>query len=875
MAMPLFGLRGAVSSLGVVVGMVVFASPGTGLRAQSATALADRPAYVSAVSALREGRSALAAEKLDQLIEAADNLAPADAEAVRLLRLEALVRSRATSAALNAISDDVFPRSPKRDFWHGLALIQARRYQDAVERLSPLVESLPPGFPDADELRLNLAIARHRTGDSEGAVALLTALSEDAEAALDTRQRAVILAARIEMERERYGQARTRLEEMPDPTGSSPPPDPVAPAGANSFPAAFESRLLAGRIALKQGKFDEAGSLFSEVAGEAEGTPAGDRASLGRADVALAESRFRQAALLLQSLIADRPDSPFTGAAFQRLNQLGEKRVPGLLRRLEAWSGDESAPSRRAFALFFFAVVSRAEGQPDVAVAALGDFLAGYPRHPLREAAELQLADALIDTGLLDEADRRLRQLKSRAALPSTQVRLGLLDARLRFARDQRPGSLDDYRKTLEQPGATSASRIAAAFNGALAAAATGEMENYDTFAAALARLTSEDSEVSGDLLLERGLFEARESEPGAFETLEEFVRRFPDHPRLADAQIALAEMYLNQVPAQSVSAREHLEMAQSHPLSLEQHEWLDYVSIWVEVSANQNLDAITRADRFLNDWPRSERRPSVFMLLGESYYRAGDFPNAIRSFQSLAEEAPDSSLAEPALFFAARSAAQSLDPSYRSDAITLWTRVAESGHELANAARHELGLLHLSLEQFAEAVADFDAVIAAEDVDPVLQIAALADKGEALFAGASLMESDNTAMLESAAEAFAEAGRHEAATKSWRLQTAVRRGKCLEALGRVDEALALYRDVVSNGSPAGPVAAAPVAEYDWYYRAGLAAIRLLQEEEGDQRSAVAVADQIAQAGGPRAAEAARIADQLRLRHFLWQDPEG
>ena len=72
----------------------------------------------------------------------------------------------------------------------------------------------------------------------------------------------------------------------------------------------------------------------------------------------------------------------------------------------------------------------------------------------------------------------------------------------------------------------------------------------------------------------------------------------------------------------------------------------------------------------------------------------------------------------------------------------------------------------------------------------------------------------------------------------------------------------------------AGPVAAVPTAEFDWFFRAGLSAIRLLQKD-GKWKEAVDVADRVAQFGGPRSAEAAQIADRLRLRHFIWQEPEA
>lgn len=834
-------------------------------------ALTDRPAYAAAVGALRENRPALAAEKLDQLIEAAENLAPTDAETVRLLRLEALVRSQAISTAIHALSDEAFPPSPERSFWAGLALIQARRYAEAVENLAPLVNSAPREFAYRPELLQNLAVAQHRNGESDRAIVTLEILIADSEMPAAFRQAGRLLAARIEMDRGRLGLARTRLETdaEADSTGSGPEPNPVW-----SPEFQFERDLLLGQIALKQERFDDASQAFSAVAENAKISLTAERAQLGLIDESLAKGQLRQAEQRLRAFLETRADSPLIADAFQRLSQLGSQQIPSLQRQLESWSADVTYPNRRAYALFYRAILARDVGNAESAVANLGDFLADFPRHPLRESAQIQLIDGLIETGRLVEADRELNRLQQRAALPSTRIRLSLLESRLAQARDETTDSLRGFQEIAEESGLPLDSRKAAAFNGALAATASGDEDSYETFSADLAELAQDDPEMAGNLLLEVGLYEAREAMPRAFETLENFVLQFPEHPRLADAQITLAEMYLNQVPPQAVSAREHLETAQDNPLTLQQREWLDYVAIWVEISAALNLEAIAKADRFLQDWPRSERRPSVYLLLGESYFKAGEFANAVRALETLATESPDSALAEPALFFAARAAADSLDSEQRPKAIELWSRVAESGGDLANAAQHEIGLLYLSLEQFDEAVSAFELVIAAENVDPALQIAALADKGETLFVQASLMESGNEPLLEAASAAFEEAGSHEAASKSWRLQTAVRRGKCLEALGQTDDALTLYEEVVRNGAPAGPVAAAPTSEFDWYYRAGLAAIRLLQAA-GNQEQAVAVADLVAQAGGPRAAEASEIADRLRLRHFIWQDPAG
>jgi hypothetical protein len=61
--------------------------------------------------------------------------------------------------------------------------------------------------------------------------------------------------------------------------------------------------------------------------------------------------------------------------------------------------------------------------------------------------------------------------------------------------------------------------------------------------------------------------------------------------------------------------------------------------------------------------------------------------------------------------------------------------------------------------------------------------------------------------------------------------------------------------------------------EFKWYYRAGFEAIRI-KEATGNQQgiiAAIAIADRLARTPGPRADEARKTGQRLRLEHFIWQ----
>ena len=95
-------------------------------------------------------------------------------------------------------------------------------------------------------------------------------------------------------------------------------------------------------------------------------------------------------------------------------------------------------------------------------------------------------------------------------------------------------------------------------------------------------------------------------------------------------------------------------------------------------------------------------------------------------------------------------------------------------------------------------------------------------------------------------------------------------RGRSLEQLGREDEALQAYLDVLYGRL--GTASAAPSQpEYLWFARAGAEAARI-QEKRGDFKGALAIYRILENAGGPNQAAFARKIDDLRNRHFLWSE---
>src|SRR5438552_6286596 len=88
---------------------------------------------------------------------------------------------------------------------------------------------------------------------------------------------------------------------------------------------------------------------------------------------------------------------------------------------------------------------------------------------------------------------------------------------------------------------------------------------------------------------------------------LQDFVRRFPDHPRVSEAQIALAEMAYHSIPPKLDEAEKKLAAARAtHPTELAV-EHADYLAIWLADARGADSDRVIASARdFIRAHPNS-----------------------------------------------------------------------------------------------------------------------------------------------------------------------------------------------------------------------------------------------------------------------------
>jgi len=610
-------------------------------------------------------------------------------------------------------------------------------------------------------------------------------------------------------------------------------------------PTTPDETLRLAQIAAAAGRPQEA-LTFLQKADPADAAWAPLRLSLTRLRSALLWQRGdRKGAVATVSALLDLAASPEEARqGFLLLETLLEgERPAGLTERMKAWGDSPTYPGKETARLFQIVLLGDAVSRE----ADLSAFAAATTDPVLKVEAALRLTDppALAAGDLAADLRERLDfSIGSRAYLAGA------------FAEAAR-----HFTTLAEQSGGEAASRDL--FNAAVAALRGDDATTFAALEETLARHNPRSGYLA-DLSYLGGLHFAAQGDPSAFDRLTAFVQEHPDHASNIDAQLALAEIHLNQAPARSRAAREIFDVLRTRPLTLAQSERLEYNSVWVELTEGADTALLQRAGEFVANWPGSRYLGEILMILAAEQVARKNFEAAANSFRRVADEFPDSPHAETARFFEAKTSPAN------DGTVAKWRALIEAKGPLANEAAHELALLFLSLDRFDEARAELSALLERLGETAPLRFAIMADLAYASYLEALATGRDG-AKLSEAADRFAALSNLDSAPALWRYNAAVRRGKCLEALGKAPVALEIYRSIVEETRTDNEGLATPLApgETEWVFRAGFAAIEILNAEK-NWAASIEIADALAEKSGPRAIEATRLAEKLRLKHWVW-----
>jgi tetratricopeptide (TPR) repeat protein len=800
-----------------------------------ATASAEIADWEDAVRPLDDGVPQVAVMRLQNILKR--DLSAPDRKAARAKLGEALLAGGEAAEALKILEDPALQDLPATWLWRAQALAMLGRWADALPLYQKAAAQNPSPF---------------RT----------TALFGHAEAlrALQRPNEALQVFASLLGDPQWNDRAQLRsielLLEKRDNAGARKILDKARPA---ALADKKEKRYLQGRLEAQLNHHERAIELYQTILRRPEGTA---RPVLIATLCASAESHLQLQSPEagddpLEDFIEHHPTDSELPVIFEKLDQLYRAERQPSTQELGRWANDSAQP-RRSLAQWYFARTELRAGRRETALRAY----AKLRENPARVPA---LAEGFFEFAQLEMEQRRfgdaLAILQEALALQPSALwrnRIALLTARAHYQSRQ----FEKAGQMFEQVANSSPPlRRDSLYNASLAWLQQNDRIRFLADTKELAG-GGANEETRGDLLLEEGLTQAAQGNNQAAQTVENFLRQFPRHKRAAEAWVALAELAFHGAPPRFDEARKNLEKARAAEPNAAATERADYLAIWIEDAAPDSDPAkvIGVAAEFLRKYPASPFVSDVRMKLAETYYRRQDFPNAQTHFQILAQDNPRGPFTERALFFAAKSATQSMAAQSLDRALVLLDEVVKKNGELKWAARNEQAAIERKIGKSQDAITLYDEVLQG-NAKPEEKREALCGKGDIFY---ELGEADRE-NYRRAIEFYDQLAAQKDSTVHWRNQALFKKGICLEKLGDRENALATFYKIIEEENRPDR----PQREFFWYYKAGFNAARLL-EDDAKWQPAAQVYQRLAAVGGARSDEAKSRLGRLRLEHFLW-----
>ncbi|MFM2141928.1 MAG: outer membrane protein assembly factor BamD [Verrucomicrobiota bacterium] len=826
------------------------------IHAALAAGLEESADFITARQALADGLPGVAAVKAERLLPLKGWTKDEQRE-IATFAAEAWVRAGNGTETLRLAGEHELS---EEFFWRAQALALLGRLGEAREELV----STGAALPERAQLLLGQILMSLREFDAarDEVKPLITA-----EAA-DLRNHARQLLAEIEIE---AGKADAAVEQLKNLEGS----------GAELLRA--RARLMLGDVAAARK------SIQAVLDVTDSGQRARDAASVLLAEVLLREGSPAKAFEHLTTMLDASVQSELWTEACDALDRawraLPAPRVlpAGVLLWAAQGSQAQQSPQppaalRRAIddfrghAYFLIACWMHVQGRSVEALGMLEAFLQMHPEHP-RISAAMRLA---MEMHVTMQNNTRVLELaeewRARFSGSEGSGRVDFLAGSILHRRGDHAQAQESF-QAAANVATTLPQRRRALFNAAVAASRVSDIVLFLGLMAQLEVTGGAQDGVgdsAADLQLEKALESASTGKDDTEDALRAFIASRPNHPRINDARIALAEWLLVQSPPRVEDSRRILDEtrpAAGSPTAEKLQERIDYTRLWQMELAGDTKSLTAACTEFGKKWPRSALLPDVLMKQASAHFQAEDFASARVGFELVAKDYPKSAHADTAQYFAALSAMSVMSNEGRERAMTLWDALAKKNGPLALAARRQQALAHRRQGDLVAASAALDQVLALKTLDAETRRLCVCEKAEVLLLQGKTTPDALIKAIELLRAFLAEGDKLEFV---WKARAGFTLATVLHEAERDSDALEACYDVLraADGTPpANP------SDYLWYSKTGFFGIELLQAAH-QWEAAARLAEQIAQLPGDRANDARQLATKIRLEHFLWDGPK-
>lgn len=742
-------------------------------------------------------------------------------------------------------------------FWQGETETGLEKWPEA-EKAYRDVLSQAGDSPLAPQAQLGLAWALFKEGNEADARALLASLMQ-ASPPTEAGEKAALVLAKIEI-------ADNQLD---GPGGASATLEALL--ARKVHPAAlFEANYWRGEIAQLRGQYADAVTDYRIVTDDPKAFP-GPLVAEAWFGLGSAYQKLNQHDKAMQAL-----EQAFTlGSAEQmRLASFrlylesaqAQQRLPEAQAKLRDFAKNDHSPVTASAALFAIASSQAANNAGDEAIGTLEALLTAYPQTIWRPAALFQLGQLYVDKGAPDSALTAFQNCLDAGASPTMAGEAEFKSGEIWFARGDFAKAADFFQKAAGSVDAPSPIAEKALFNLLLSEAQAKNLDGYLKTDADFEKLFPKSAYLGRVKLELARLYEKSGQEENARTTYEAALQGTLDPEQHSLLLLRLADLDRDANPPHLDDALKLYNEIIDLPNDPRAPE-AAYDAVMVSYEAGKLTPQQTR-DGLLELAGRFEKSaiaPNMLFSAAEFFYHQQDYVGAQTNFEKVANSYPQSELVPEALYYAGDSAVKRKD---YAAAIQILEKIPETA-PLKVDARLLQGLIYHLQGKFDNAVALFDAVLATQKDGPLF-VTAILRKGNALYAlgGADptkyeLAASNYGVLLSSSQGNFAQ-----------RNEAAYMRAMCFEKLGRTDDALALYLDVLNGRTMPPDAGNTPLPpELHWRVLAGNSAAEIRKQQQ-DWPGAIDVYRRLESLGGPQQNEFHDDIIRLRREHFLFDDTE-
>jgi len=771
----------------------------------------------------------------------------------QVLLAEALLMDRRPEEALNELPKSSTPEWDNRiRFTRASALNELGRWNEAT----PIWKELKAkGNNEALTAKATYGLATALLNENESATGLL-----ELKELLKDRKNPVNHAARLLLIKTLLSDG--KIEEA-EKELSSFPEDAPAPIKA-------EARYWTAEVALSRGKSDEAREQFRKILETKEGTSADLIARIWIAIGKIERSRNKpaDASNSLEKALDQNsePETYLTAAREYLAAAQASQSLPTAALKLRDSVRDREEESEKrgrfAPALLLLGSATLAAGNAEAAAADLDQLIRTYPASPSIPSARLLLAQTLVKQGQESAAKEQLKTLLQIPKLDPTvfyQAQAAQAEILLKEGKAAEASAawISAYQASTDPKLAEEA-----LYNSALTASRGSDASTF-------LRLEQEfsqrfpDSSRRAALALERGrMLETQGDSTASRSALAEVSKLPGSNPLQAEATLRRASSLLRGGDyTGAIAAFSEFEKAFPNSPILPQAL---ASGIEARLRSKEMTGAQARVEftKILNRFPNSTLAPAITFQIAQTHYEERNHGEALTAFREMATKYPKDPLADNALYYAAQSALALGNPA---EAIKLLRLIPENSPLRLDARLAEIDASRASGD-YSGGLQIANSLLASRTPDQRPWVEVTKRRLACEFA----LGANDRASLERAASTAASLIASPISDSAERNEAGFIRGKCLEQLGREEDALQAYLDVLYGRSGTQP-AGVTQPEYLWFARAGAEAARI-QESRRDFRGALAIYRILEKAGGPNQAAFARKIDDLRNRYFLWSE---